>query len=328
MDFQFSLEWKELPLRYAWRLSRNTSLAKTNGIVRLSWAGMQGMGEVAPNIRYGETVESVEAAFRAFCSRMPQPGDWTRFAEQSNLPSCLLAGLDMAFQDARIRREGTGNSPFRGLPPVSPRPMAYTIPVMGGEELRDFFLRENLSRFSWLKLKVNRELASEALAALLSVYSGPVAIDGNEAWTDAGELLQFCRGLPPGRILFLEQPMPDSLRHLFPGVKAGSPVPVWGDESVLQQPDPLFWMESFSGINVKLMKAGTLERARTLLETARNAGLGTMIGCMVETSLGISAALRLESLADYLDLDGFLLLESEPFGLLREEGGILRPATV
>jgi glutamate racemase len=78
---------------------------------------------------------------------------------------------------------------------------------------------------------------------------------------------------------------------------------------------------AFHGINVKLMKTGSLSRAVEMLRLARAAGLKTMIGCMVETSVGISAAMELESLADYMDLDGFMLLQEEPFRLVEEKGG-------
>ena len=96
-----------------------------------------------------------------------------------------------------------------------------------------------------------------------------------------------------------------------------------GDESILYKAEPDYWKRAFSGINVKLMKAGSLPNAVHLLKTARSIGLQTMVGCMVETSLGISAALSLESMADYMDLDGFILLENEPFGLVNETDGIV-----
>lgn len=327
MNLQFSLSWQALPLRYPWKLSRNTSVSKTNGFVRLEWNDVVGLGEIAPNIRYHETPELVEQAFQKFLEEVPDSEDWELFLKEADLPACLRCGLDMAYQDARCSMMGPDGSPFEGLPDPSPRPIGYTIPVMTANELTDFFQTEKLDRFHWLKLKVNRELAQESLEQLLRLYKGPVAIDGNEAWTDCDEVLAFSRLWPKERILFLEQPLPASLRDSYRYLKNETALPIWGDESVLNEAEPGYWKEAFSGVNVKLMKAGSLATARHLLESARNSGLQTMVGCMVETSLGISNALRFESLADYLDLDGFMVLQTDPFGKVVEENGILSLTT-
>jgi L-alanine-DL-glutamate epimerase-like enolase superfamily enzyme len=321
----FSLELIRLPLRYEWKLSRNTSVEKINGIIRAEGLGFTGMGEAAPNIRYQETAERLAEEF-SLCLEMMvaqylDGKSWPQILE--SLPACqaLKTGLDMAFLNWQAAREGKSMHALFHLPAPRPRQICYTIPVMEPQAIGPFIRSENLLRFSWLKLKVNAESATEMLQQALLHFPGKIAIDGNEAWKDPEAVLAFATSLPAERVLFLEQPLPASMRDAYPELKARSGVEIWGDESVLDISEPDYWRSAFSGINVKLMKTGGFSRAVEMLKAARLAGLKTMIGCMVETSVGIAAAMQLESLADYMDLDGFILLEKEPYGKVREGAG-------
>ena len=106
-------------------------------------------------------------------------------------------------------------------------------------------------------------------------------------------------------------------------LKKYSPFVLFGDESITDEADFMLLPKMFDGINVKLMKAGGYLNAVRLLKEAKKAGMKTMIGCMVETTLAISSGLNLCALADYADLDSFLVVKNEPFGLVREEGGVI-----
>lgn len=229
----------------------------------------------------------------------------------------------MAYQNLMAKREGKSLSGWLRLPEAGKREMAFTIPVMEASEISTFLVEQNAFRFKWLKIKVNKDLAAEMVTEVLRLFPGPVAIDGNEAWTEVEEVLNFQDRLELNRILFLEQPLSSAQRADYLRLKAKSKMEIWGDESVLHDAEPDFWKAAFDGINVKLMKAGSLGNAIRLLKTAKSNRLKTMIGCMVETSLGISAALSLESLADYMDLDGFLVIRNEPFGKVKEENGLV-----
>lgn len=326
MAIHFSIEILPLPLRYAWRLSRNTSTEKTNLLIRASENGSEGLGESAPNIRYDETPERLLKEFEAIHPTLNQDftrETWVSFLKDLPISQALKFGLDLAFQHLHVQKQSKSLPEFLGLKGGSKREICYTIPVMNPEEIQPFFEAENLARFPWIKVKVNRDLALPMLSALSSFYNGPIAVDGNEAWNSAAEVTQFLNHPDRPELLFLEQPLPAALREEYIRLKPESPVPIWGDESVLYQAEPDFWRQAFSGINVKLMKAGSLSNALQLLQTARQHGLQTMVGCMVETSIGISAALALESMADYMDLDGFLVLKNEPFGWVDELGGIV-----
>ena len=126
------------------------------------------------------------------------------------------------------------------------------------------------------------------------------------------------------RVEFVEQPMPASssvtdLRWL----KERSPLPIYADESYQTAEDAGICAEGFHGVNVKLIKTAGPSGAVEALKAARTQGLRTMIGCMIETSICISAAAQLADLADHLDLDGNLLIDNDPFEGVRAQGGLL-----
>jgi len=326
LNIQFYFELRELPLRYEWKLSRNSYSSKINGFVTAQCNGFEGHGEAAPNIRYEETPASLQLEFDQIKEKLNAPFEhniWHSFLDGLKICSALKMALDMAFQNLLAHISGKTLADYLGFQPIRSRSICYTIPVMEPDRISEFIEKENLSRFSWLKIKVNQELALPIVNEVLKLFQGPIAIDGNEAWTEKELVFDFIHKLPKDRILFLEQPFPSALRAHYEWLAEKSPIEIWGDESILNVAEPEYWKVAFKGINVKLMKTGTIANAIHLLKVARTIGLKTMIGCMVETSLGISAALSLESLADYMDLDGFLLLENEPFGLVKEKNGMV-----
>jgi L-alanine-DL-glutamate epimerase-like enolase superfamily enzyme len=117
--------------------------------------------------------------------------------------------------------------------------------------------------------------------------------------------------------------MPSSLTEESVYLKKYAPFPLFADESITAEADFSVLKKMFDGVNVKLMKAGGYLNGIRLLREAKKQNMQTMIGCMVETTLGISSAMNLCSLADYVDLDSFLLVKNEPFKLVEEHGGKL-----
>lgn len=327
MKADFDFELKKFDLRYAWSLSRNSVVSKTNGFIKASHGLETGMGEAAPNIRYLETPERLKDEFEQWHSRLETIDlvkEWPDFLHHADMCQALKCGLDMAVQDLLARLNGKDLSAQLQLPAPRERSLAYTLPVMDPAEVKSFLEKENLQRFSWLKLKVNRNLAIDLTKEVLALYPGPIAVDGNEAWHDVHEVLEYCKVFRDERLLFLEQPLPAAQVADYYELGKKAELDIWADESVLSLAEPEYWSACFAGVNVKLMKAGPISNAVHLLQAARQAGLKTMLGCMVETSVGISSALALESLADYLDLDGFMVLKNEPFGLVEECQGMIR----
>ncbi len=150
-------------------------------------------------------------------------------------------------------------------------------------------------------------------------------MDANESWQTKEYALEQIEWLAAdGRIQFVEQPMPAAAPHAdFVWLKERSPLPLMGDESYVSAADVSHCAECFHGVSVKLCKAGGVTRARQALQAARDAGLKTMIGCMIETSIHISAAAHLAELADYLDLDGNLLVTNDPYAGVSSREGML-----
>jgi L-Ala-D/L-Glu epimerase len=178
--------------------------------------------------------------------------------------------------------------------------------------------------FPVLKLKLGSAQDRENLAALRSVAPTKVIrVDGNEAWKNKEEALKQLEWLATDKnIEFVEQPMPSSSApEDMKWLKERSPLPLMADESCHSVEDIPQCAECFHAINVKLVKTGGIGGAYLTLQAARNAGLKTMIGCMIESSVLISAAAHLAELTDYLDIDGNLLITNDPYmGVTAERG--------
>jgi L-alanine-DL-glutamate epimerase-like enolase superfamily enzyme len=148
-------------------------------------------------------------------------------------------------------------------------------------------------------------------------------LDANESFTDVEECIRVMEKIRKKPLVFFEQPLPASMKEESFYLKKYSPFTLFGDESMTDEADFSELKKSFDGVNMKLMKAGGLLNGIRLLREAKKSGMKTMIGCMVETTLGIESAMRLCGLADYADLDSFILVENEPFGLVKESDGML-----
>ena len=321
-----------LPLRYVWKISRNASTTKTNLLVRVAADSLSGQGEAAPNVRYGETPELLQEQFATL-----QANGLNKVATLATLDALLAAhpvahalsfGLESALVQWLATRAGQPEWQFLGVPAPVPAPTAFTLPIMEPGEVAAFLREQNAARFDLLKIKVNAAEGLDLLREVTRLLPGhPLLIDGNETWPDAHGVLQFlekARALPGLNLRLLEQPMPaactDDYRHLRPRVS----VPLIADESVTDTANFAAISEQFHGVNMKLMKAGGFRRGIDLLRRTRAHGLIPMIGCMVETSVGIAAALQINALAEVLDLDGFLVIRDEPFGLVTETEGRLQ----
>ena len=198
---------------------------------------------------------------------------------------------------------------------------SFTVPILPQNELLPFIGK--LKRFASLKIKVNYNCAFETIQTIAKATNQPLRIDGNESWTNLDDLAKFIDSLAGLPIECIEQPMPASCVKEYKELKQFCPFPLIADESIESLVDFSQIKQQFDGINVKLMKAGSYHNAVYLLSKAKTHNLKTMIGCMIETSLGISSALNLASLADYVDLDGSLIVANEPYDLVKENNGKL-----
>ncbi|MBC8083568.1 MAG: dipeptide epimerase [Hymenobacter sp.] len=324
-----------LPLRFTWKIARNASTTKTNLIlaVRAPGGGPVGRGEAAPNVRYGETPEGLQAEFGALqqagLSAVQTEAGLQEFLTAHPPAHALRFALESAFVEWAAARAGQLVWQHLGIPaPAAAVPTAFTLPIMEPGAVAGFVREQGMARFRTLKVKVNQDSGYDLLRALTRALPGrPLLIDGNEAWPDADSLLRFVERvapLPGLRVRLLEQPLPATRVPDYHYLHGRSPWPLFADESVTDTADFGAIARQFHGVNMKLMKAGGYRNGLRILRETQAHGLQTMLGCMVETSLGIRAALQVSALAQIHDLDGFLILRDEPFGLVREEAGELR----
>ncbi|RDC64834.1 dipeptide epimerase [Adhaeribacter pallidiroseus] len=321
------LESRELHLRYTWKIARNASDSKINLFVRVSEELLWGMGEAAPNIRYQETPEVLQKQFQDLLRQglthvqsLAELQDFLKFYPVAN---SLRFAVESAYVHLLCAQQNISVSQFLGIRFTARVPTIFTLPIMAPTLITNFIRENNLNRFQTLKVKVNQTDALALVQATAAVSTRPLIIDGNEAWNNPEEVLVFLHQLKGLPVVFIEQPLPAYKTDEYRYLKKHSPYPVFADESVTDQPDFSMLRDQFHGVNMKLMKAGGYLNGLRILQETQAQGLLPMIGCMVETSLGIWSAMQLCAGIRYADLDGFLILKEEPMGLVREQDGDL-----
>jgi L-alanine-DL-glutamate epimerase-like enolase superfamily enzyme len=163
-----------------------------------------------------------------------------------------------------------------------------------------------------LKIKVGTKHDIDTLKAIREVSSATIRVDANTAWTPK-EAIKMINALAPYNIEFVEQPIsPYDLAGLKL-IRENVPLPIIADESCVTVEDIPRVAECVDGINIKLMKCGGIRHALKMIHVARVHNLRIMIGCMIESSLAITAAAHLTPLVDYADLDGYLLIDNDPY---------------
>ena len=324
--FSWSIKEIELPLKFTWNISRNSSDIKRNFIVEVKNGSLKAVGEVAFNVRYGESRELILEKFEEFKASAPQDFNGVEslitFLETMDLPQSLKFGIESSFVHYISILSGKSVAQLMGTNVVSSVKTSFSIPIMEVGKVEAFIRDNNLQRFSVLKVKVNRDNAHDFCQEILRLTNVPLRIDANESFESASETLKFLQDFSNiERLEFLEQPLKSDLHEEALELKKHSKVFLMADESVTKEEINGYFPERFHGINVKMMKAGGYMKAVKQLRQAKLLGLKTMLGCMVETSLGISSALNISGGVDFFDLDGCLLIKEDPYKLISEENG-------
>jgi L-alanine-DL-glutamate epimerase-like enolase superfamily enzyme len=292
-------------------------------IFEISEDGVTGRGEAAPTSHYGQNAEGVAAALEG--AEVGDPWDIEgALARNGAMPPSALTALDNAMHDLAARRLGVPVYRLLGL--ARPEPVsAYTLGIADRETTVAY--AERLWTHRVLKVKLGGWNDVETLRAVRKASDADLWVDANEAFSpeEAVEVVTQLKEIGVGMI---EQPVaatsgPESLQKVK---EAAFPVPVIADESAITAGDVPGLAGCVSGVNVKLAKCGGIRRALEMVHTARAHGILVMLGCMVETSLGISAAVQISGLVDFVDLDGAMLLADDPYsGPVYENGRILLP---
>ena len=324
----WSINQLELKLKYTWKISRNASDFKINSIITCNDSVNEGKGEAAPNIRYNETPELLLLSFNDFlnagASTIKNADDLSIILKTINAPNALRFGIEQAYINYLCKTKNETIYQFLKIEKPFTTHTCYTLPIMQPAEIVTFFNENNLNRFAYLKIKISVDGALDEIKALASIYNKPILIDANEAWKDPDALINFTDNLKGLNIAFIEQPMHSSMVDEYKYVKPRIALPLMADESFCAQVDFNEIKLQFDAVNMKLMKAGGFLNGLRLIHEAKRNGLKTMVGCMVETTLGMSGAFAFSSMCNYVDLDGFMIIENEPFGYLSEENGVVK----
>ena len=291
--------------------------------------GIIGYGEGAPVDYWGETQESMLAFLEEEAPSLiggdPYAREYIgrRLAMRPGEQGAKQA-IDSALHDWLGKRLGEPLWRVFGLSPTSP-PTSYTIGIDTLEGTIDRTRRA--AQFHVLKLKVGGPDDLARLQAVRENTEARIRIDGNEGWT-----LETAREVMPVLVEmgveFVEQPFPAADLDSFRALRELSPrIPVIVDEGVKDLLDVARVAAYADGINVKLAKSGGIREALRMIHAAQALGLRVMLGCMIESELGIAAAAQIASLVDYVDLDGHLLISNSPFaGLGFRDGGVVASA--
>ena len=298
--------------------------------VRVEHDGVEGVGEGAPLSRYDETIES-GLAFLAEAEELVGEHPFALEAIGARLAAhegqgAAKAALDGALHDLVGKLLGVPVWRLLGLDRVGP-PTSWTVWLGDPDDMaRRAEAVVASGRFRRLKLKLGGRdrLDVERVRAVRRVTDLPLQVDVNEYWS-VDEALDALPHLAELGVAYCEQPLPAGDEG-GATVKARSPIPIFVDEDVHTAADVPACARVAHGVNVKLAKSGGIREALRIVHTARALGLGCMLGCMVESGLAVSAGAQIASLFDHVDLDGNLLLGSDPYpGVELVEGVQLPP---
>jgi L-Ala-D/L-Glu epimerase len=321
----------ELQLAHPWKIARapGTTAAKVV-VVELTGAdGTLGLGEAAPSARYKESARTVEAFLQKVDPRglsfSDIEGSMTYLDTLSSHDMSAKCALNLALLDGAGKRAKKPVYDLFGLGfREGQHVTSFTVGIDKPEIIRQKV--QEAAPYPILKMKVGSPDDQANLAALREVAPTKlVRVDGNEGWKTKESALQAIEWLARDpQIQFVEQPMPAATpTRDWIWLKQRSPLPIFADESYHLAKDIGQVAECFHGANVKLVKTGGLSAGLEALRTARTAGMKTMLGCMIETSILISAAAQLAELCDYLDLDGNVLITNDPYrGVAAQSGAI------
>jgi len=318
----------DLKLTTPFRISRGVQETASNVMVQIDNGEYVGYGEAAPDEYYGETRETVLACIATFASNL---GDdplliqdiMTRLDHLIRLNPSAKAAVDMALYDLIGKMLNVPVYKLLGLNPAHTAKTSFTLGIDTPDNMRKKALLA--SDYPIFKVKVGTKHDLDNLKAIREVSSATIRVDANTAWTPK-EAITMINALAPYNIEFVEQPIaPQDLAGLKL-IRNNVPVPIIADESCVAIEDIPRLAECVDGVNFKLMKSNGISNVLKMIHVARAHNLRVMIGCMIESSLAITAAAHLTPLVDYADLDGNLLINNDPYvGVTVVDGKLMLP---
>ena len=291
--------------------------------------GVEGWGEASPSSYYGENTETVLATLATLAAHLPKdPFDLEaaerRFEQVVPKNGAARAALSGALHDLVGKRLEQPLWRLWGLDPMRAPKSSFTIGIDTPDKLRQKV--QEAADYPILKIKLGTDHDEDLLKTIRAATDKPIRVDANAGWSRE-RAIAMLPVLKEFGVELLEQPLvPDDLDGIAAVRRASPGIPVVVDESCITATDIPRVAGAVDGINIKLAKCGSLREALRMIATARAHGLLVMVGCMIETSIGISAAAHFTPLVDVADLDGAALTVDDPFaGACIEHGKITLP---
>jgi L-Ala-D/L-Glu epimerase len=324
----------QLPLEHEFRISRESTTMQETLVIGLEQDGITGYGESSTNQYYGYTLESMSRAagecqeiLAGFDCEFGDPSRlWESLRARLGRDTFTLSAIDQAVYDLQGKLTGRPTYEALGLewPEAVPK-SSYTI----GIDTVPRMLEKLEERPGWsvYKIKLGTEHDVEIVRQLRTATDAVLRVDANCGWT-AEEAIANSHELKALGVEFIEQPLPvEALDADHQRVFRESVLPIVADESCQVESDVARFHGRFHGVNIKLCKCGGLTPGARMLRQARELGMKTMVGCMLESSVGISAGAQLLPLLDYADLDGAVLLAKDVATGVRVDKGIIELAS-
>lgn len=316
----------DLPLRDPFTIARGTATSQPTMVVELADGDLRGYGEATSNDFYAASIPTMLQDLRQVQQVLPtlawDTPDilWDLLDPMLGHNRFAQAALDMAAYDLWGKKLGKPVWHLLGLDPMAGPQSCYTL----GIDTKDVMLKKMQAMPGWpiYKIKCGTPHDLETIRFLREHSSAIFRVDANCGWKPE-QVVEMASQLKQMGVEFIEQPLPVEQWSQMARIKPLSPLPLMADESCPVLDSVARCAEGFHAINIKLVKCGGVTPARRMIQKAREAGLSIMVGCMTESSIGISAAAQLKPLLDYADLDGAVLLKEDlAHGVRVEKGSI------
>jgi len=321
---------RRLQLAHTWTISRDSTDYKDNVFVRIEKDGVTGIGEAAPNFRYGENAELTVQRLNAVAERF-ETGDWWQYSEIKDMldksitdQSCAKCALDIALMDWVGKKLGIPLYRLWGLDKNKAPVTSYSIGIDTPEIITEKI--KEATDYPLLKIKLGKDDDRKIMETVRAATDKRVRVDANEGWKDKHQALEKMQWLESLNVEFVEQPMPADMLEETAWLRERANLPIVADEAVKNASDIPKLARAYDGINIKIMQSGGVQEALRMIGMARSLNMKIMLGCMVESSVAITAAAHLSPLVDWADLDGNLLLAQDPFhGVQVRNGKLILP---
>lgn len=329
---RFRIETMRLKLRHTWTTTMSSSDYRDVIYFMLTRGAHSGIGEGAPIVRYKESAEEAKRYAREISAVLTDSADLAHYRKiierlhhQIQGQWALKSALDLAIHDWVGQQQGVPIYRLLGLDPLDAPVTTFSIGIDTPEITKQKV--KEAEAYPILKIKVGLATDEATIDAVRSVTKKPLRVDANEGWKTKEEAVAKINWLEKQGVQFVEQPLPAHMLEEMKYVRARVHIPVIADEASLHPEDIPKLAPYFDGVNIKLDKCGGLLAGLRMIEIARSLGLKTMLGCMISSSVAITAAAHLSPLVDYADLDGNLLISNDPYdGVSVEAGKLILPS--